>query len=36
MQLVSTVKRVMITVAEPKVIPDVMLATSAAYDVMDF
>ena len=35
MQLVSTVKRVMITVAEPQVIPDVMLATRTTDDVVD-
>jgi hypothetical protein len=35
MQLVSTVKRVMVTVTESKVIPDVMLATGTTNDVMD-
>jgi hypothetical protein len=36
MQGVSAVKSVMVTVTEPKVIPDVMLATCATNDVMDF
>jgi hypothetical protein len=36
MQLVSAVKSVMVTVTEPKVIPDVMLATCATNDVMNF
>jgi len=35
MQLVSTVQRVMVTVAEPKVVPDVMLATCATNDVVN-
>jgi hypothetical protein len=36
MQLVSGVKGVMVTVTESKVIPDVMLATCATNDVMNF
>jgi hypothetical protein len=36
MQLVSGVKGVMVTVTESQVVPDVMLATCATNDVMDF
>ena len=36
MQLVPTVKRVMVTVTEPQVVPGVMLAPGSTNDVMNF